>query len=161
MLVRYALSDLPKSIFLAGPVERLPMQGSWRQQALGLLDALGFTGTVLVPQPEHAQGAQSIRHSHRAWAAEAARRASVTALWVPAWAAERHDWAETVDVPGLANCARMVVGTAAGGLLRVAVEKFARRHNVRVHDRLEPLLGEAVALTVDPWDAANTGRCCA
>ena len=38
------------SIFLAGPSPRSSGVPSWRPQALDLLRALGFSGTVLVPE---------------------------------------------------------------------------------------------------------------
>jgi len=53
MNIRFADQPLEigqPSIFLAGPTPRSPDVSSWRPQALGLLEELGFTGTVLVPE---------------------------------------------------------------------------------------------------------------
>ena len=45
-------TEVVKSLFLAGPSPRVPEHPDWRQEAVALLERIGFSGTVFVPVPQ-------------------------------------------------------------------------------------------------------------
>lgn len=86
MQVVYAQSALPTrclaSIFLAGPTPRDARTPSWRPEALALLAARGFAGTVFVPEPE--DGAfRDDYDAQVAWETAALDRADCVLFWIP------------------------------------------------------------------------------
>lgn len=80
-----------KSVFLAGPSPRRPDEPDWRHEALSVLAAQGFDGTVLVPIPakrfypqDTATTAQSWTYDGQvSWECAARAMADVIAFWVP------------------------------------------------------------------------------
>lgn len=70
------------SIFLAGPAPRSAEVQSWRPEALDALRALGFAGTVLVPEPRDWSAKLSYLNQVE-WEYEGLEDCSVVAFWVP------------------------------------------------------------------------------
>ena len=63
MTVVYSREDMPKdetkSMFLAGPVPRKEYELSWKNEALEILDSMGYNGVVYIPEnrnPEQKEG---------------------------------------------------------------------------------------------------------
>jgi len=63
MTVVYSQEDMPKdetkSMFLAGPVPRKEYELSWKNEALEILDSMGYNGVVYIPEnrnPEQKEG---------------------------------------------------------------------------------------------------------
>lgn len=85
MQVVYALESFPtevhKTIFLAGPTPRAEAI-SWRVEALQLLQAMGFDGHVLVPEPRSGDWAENYTDQVE-WEEEGLNRADVILFWVP------------------------------------------------------------------------------
>ncbi|MFO0625219.1 MAG: nucleoside 2-deoxyribosyltransferase domain-containing protein [Polyangiales bacterium] len=86
MQVIYAHTALPTrclaSIFLAGPTPRAAPTPSWRPEALALLRARGFEGTVFVPEPEDGRFRDDY-DAQVAWETAALARADCVLFWVP------------------------------------------------------------------------------
>ncbi len=82
MQVSYARTPLPKSIFLAGPTPRDAETKSWRPEALDILRAEGFDGTVFVP--ENSDGSASFTYDGQVeWELQALHSATVVLFWIP------------------------------------------------------------------------------
>lgn len=86
MQIAYARSKLSKSIFLAGPTPRnvpgQPIIPSWRPEALHELHAMGFDGTVFVP--EDGDGSRKFEYDDQIeWELQALHSATVITFWVP------------------------------------------------------------------------------
>ena len=80
-------SDMPHenwanhSIFLIGPTPRDRAVASWRPEALRILEALGYAGTVLVP--EWSKVSNVAFAEQVAWEYYGTEHATVLAAWVP------------------------------------------------------------------------------
>jgi hypothetical protein len=70
------------SIFLAGPTPRTPEVASWRPEALRIIDQLGFTGSVLVPE-RHDWTTSFDYISQVEWEFACLENATVIAFWIP------------------------------------------------------------------------------
>lgn len=70
-----------KSIFLVGPTPRRSDVPSWRPEAIELLRAMGFDGTVLVP--EHKKQFYSNYEDQVEWEYAGLLQATVIVAWVP------------------------------------------------------------------------------
>jgi 8-oxo-dGTP pyrophosphatase MutT (NUDIX family) len=86
--VVYAQEPLPAtcaaSIFLAGPTPRDASVPSWRPEAIALLRAKGFDGTVFVPEPEGSLFDESFAYEAQVeWESRTLARADVIVFWVP------------------------------------------------------------------------------
>lgn len=70
------------SIFLAGPTPRDTITPSWRPEAIGILNALGFNGVVYVP--EYKERKKDYDYDGQIeWEWKALEGAGVIAFWVP------------------------------------------------------------------------------
>jgi hypothetical protein len=75
-------SRAERVLFLAGPTPRDATVASWRFEALALLRALGFNGTVFVPEDE--RGGMSGEYNEQVeWERRALDRSDVIVFWVP------------------------------------------------------------------------------
>lgn len=86
MDVVYTGEEMPtkitKSIFLAGPTPRIDEVPSWRPDALRLLEDMGFTGTVFVP--EDRGGGVHLDYDHQVdWEDKYLNVADCIVFWVP------------------------------------------------------------------------------
>lgn len=82
MEVAYARTELPTSIFLAGPTPREAHVKSWRPEALEILERLGFQGTVFVP--EDSSGSAKFSYDDQVeWELQALNSATCVLFWVP------------------------------------------------------------------------------
>lgn len=75
-------TKITKSIFLAGPTPRVEEVPSWRPDALRLLEDMGFTGTVFVP--EDRDGGTHLDYDHQIdWEEKHLNVADCIVFWVP------------------------------------------------------------------------------
>lgn len=82
MNISYARSELPRSIFLAGPTPRDAQTPSWRPEAIEYLNELGFKGTVFVP--EDGDGSAKFSYDDQIeWELQALHSATAILFWVP------------------------------------------------------------------------------
>jgi len=73
---------LENSIFLAGPTPRRPEVASWRPGAIEIFRAIGFEGTLLVPEDE--DGIFKGDYDDQIeWEEEGLTRASCILFWIP------------------------------------------------------------------------------
>lgn len=70
------------SIFLGGPTPRKKEITSWRPQAVKLLESLGFSGTVLIPERQY--WAVKFDYTDQVdWEEDSLSKATVILFWVP------------------------------------------------------------------------------
>lgn len=86
MEIIYTGQEMPakitKSIFLAGPTSRTKEVPSWRPDALKLLEDMGFTGTVFLP--ENSNGEVHLEYDDQIeWEEKHLNAADVIVFWVP------------------------------------------------------------------------------
>jgi nucleoside 2-deoxyribosyltransferase len=86
MTIVYTTEEAPesysKSIFLAGPSPREQDQANWREEALTLLDELGFDGVVYVPLPRDGDFPKNY-DGVREWERKNLDRADAIVFWIP------------------------------------------------------------------------------
>jgi hypothetical protein len=87
-----SVGSIEESIFLAGPTRRnSPYELSWRKDAVNILDRLGFTGNVFVPEPrnfddfdfENAFGTKKGLHLIHNWEWDRLQEADKIVFWIP------------------------------------------------------------------------------
>lgn len=86
MQLIYACEPIPDpleraSLFLVGPTPRSPAVPSWRPAALECLESLGFTGTVLIPEPRSERWVME-EFEQVEWERNGLERCGVIAAWV-------------------------------------------------------------------------------
>src|SRR5512133_207273 len=77
-----APEEFAKSIFLAGPSPRDKEQHSWREDALKILDELGYNGVVFVPLPRNGVWPENY-DAQVDWEYNHLNMADIVAFWVP------------------------------------------------------------------------------
>jgi len=162
----YAQEPLPAtcaaSIFLAGPTPRDASVPSWRPEALALLRAKGFTGTVFVPEPEKRLFDESFAYEAQVeWETRALARADVIVFWIPR---------RVVGMPALTtndewgfhkDSGRVVFG-APDDAEKVRYQRWWADHLAVPHARtLDQALDQALAQLgeVTPEDHRAGGEC--
>lgn len=146
----FALTALPKSIFLAGPTPRDVAVPSWRPQALSRLAALGFEGTVYVPESADWLPHKSYDDQVH-WEWEALNLATAVVFWVPRNLATMPAFTTNVEYGLLAHSAKAVLGYPKGTPKMSYLAKLANRFGVPVHHDLDATLQEAVEMTRRPF----------
>ncbi len=86
MQVIYAYEPAPatftKSLFLAGPTPRSSDVPSWRPEAIKLLDSIGYSGVVFVPEPRN--GVYSSSYVQQVeWEQQHLNMSDIVVFWVP------------------------------------------------------------------------------
>jgi len=147
MIPIYAREPLPtkmvKSIFLAGPTPRSPEVESWRRDALGILESLGYDGHVFIPEP--ADGVWASDYDGQIeWEEQALNQADLIVFWLPR-NLETLPGFTTNDEWGVWKASGKVLFGAPEGAAKVRYQQhYAEKHRVPQHDTLRGLLRAAV-----------------
>lgn len=145
MHVAYSRTELPKSIFLAGPTPRHPDVLSWRPQAIELLKELGFTGTVLVP--EDADWSPKFTYDDQVeWEWEALNMATVVVFWIPR-CEQLPAFTTNVEYGMYIQQPKTVVGAPASAEKMKYLQRLAALYGKEVYDDLRTTLAVAIAKT--------------
>ncbi|MFO0648196.1 MAG: nucleoside 2-deoxyribosyltransferase domain-containing protein [Polyangiales bacterium] len=164
MQVVYAQRALPTeclgSIFLAGPTPRDAGTPSWRPEALALLEARGFEGTVFVPEPE--DGVFRGEYDDQvAWETACLARADCVLFWVPRVMGSMPAMTTNDEWGQLKDSGRCVFG-APHGAEKVRYQRWwAEQLGVPVCDTLAGTVDAALASLgpLTPSDARAGGAC--
>ena len=161
---------IPSSIFLAGPTARGVRRTPWRAEALAWLEARGFGGTVVVPEPREGlfddvtsrvfgrapspvPGMRAVSHDILRWETTGIERVTVVLFWMPFAIAAPDDPA---SLPGFTTRAevsreiardptRIVLGMPARALSASHIRFHAHRAGLSIATTLEETLGAAWA----------------
>lgn len=167
MEVIYAQKPFPKtvtrSLFLAGPTPRGTEPG-WREEAIGILQGLGFDGTVFVPEPE--DGEWGDFESQVEWEEEALNRADCILFWIPRDLTGERMW--DFPMPGLTtndewgfwkDSGKVVLGTPPGAEHVRYQQHYAKKYGVPYQTTLKGTIRAALDL-IGPGEIRSDGECC-
>lgn len=142
MKVVYARDVIPPQaggIFLAGPTPRDAAIQSWRPQALALLEQLGYTGTVYVPEAAdwqpHADYTGQIE-----WEWAALDAADKIVFWVPRNLQSMPALTTNVEFGLYVKSGKAVLGYPPEAEKMRYLDALAKRFSVPVFSSLEQML---------------------
>lgn len=150
MKIIHALEPLEKSIFLAGPTPRDEAVASWRPEALALLEKLGFSGSVLVPEardwaPHHHYDDQVF------WEWEGLASATVVVFWVPRQLDVFPAFTTNVEYGLMAHSGKCILGYPPEAAKMSYLDHLAKRYAIPVFSTLHQTLAAAVARCAKPY----------
>lgn len=147
MQVVYSKQEAPKtlakSIFLAGPSPRGPEDPSWREEALEILESLGYDGVTFVPLPEDGQWPK-VYDDQVDWETRCLNMADVVVFWVPRDLERLPAFTTNVEFGLWLESGKAVLGYPEGAAKMRYLDWHARRAGLPVFDTLEATLREAV-----------------
>ena len=150
MEIIYARESLPRSIFLAGPTPRDEQTPSWRPEAINILQNLGFTGTVLVPEDRNNKREFEYDDQvHWEWAA--INQATVVVFWVPRELKKMPAFVTNVEFGLLATSGKVLLGAPDGASKMGYLKALAHRFHIPFYPELVQLLKQAVIKTQYPY----------
>lgn len=145
MKIVYASQTLPKSIFLAGPTPRDEQTPSWRPEALKLLEALKFDGTVIVPENADGGCGRFDYDQNAKWEWDGLNSARVVVFWVPRELHNMPAFTTNVEFGLMAATGKVLLGYPKDAPKMRYLHTLAERYNIPVFNDLPALLGAAVA----------------
>lgn len=148
----FALTPLPKSIFLAGPTPRRAATASWRPEALRILEDLAFDGQVYVPESAD-WGAHGHYDDQLHWEWEALNLCTVAVFWVPRDLETMPAFTTNVEFGLLIQSGKLILGFPEAAPKMTYLAKLAGRHGAPVFHTLEDTLKAALAATRRPFGA--------
>jgi hypothetical protein len=150
MIVKYARTDLPRSIFLAGPTPRAAHVKSWRPDAIGLLRAYGFDGTVFVP--EDSQDSWKFSYDDQVeWELQALHSATVVLFWVPRDFVDMPAMTTNVEFGLFAGRRNVVLGAPESAVRMKYLQSIARLYGLEFHKSLDKTVKAAIELSARPF----------
>lgn len=142
-----------RSIFLAGPTPRSEEVPTWRTEAVAILEELGFSGHVFVPETDDPSQWLNGFEAQEAWEDEGLQRADIIVFWVPRdLTLDAHGKlrmpAFTTNIEFGEHMKRggIVVGTPPKAPNMGAFKKKAERYGIPVFATLRDTLTAAVAM---------------
>ena len=150
----FTLQNLPKSIFLAGPTPRSLDTPSWRPTALQILEKLGFSGSVYIPETS-----DWLPHEHYDdqvhWEWEALNLSTVVVFWVPRDLDTMPAFTTNIEFGLLADTGKLILGYPQTAPKMKYLDKLASRHGTQIFHTLESTLKAAVDATLIPFGSRN------
>jgi hypothetical protein len=143
MQVIYARQAIPATgpwLFLAGPSPRTKDVVSWRPEALEILCGLGYSGVVLVPEPEDGFEASPYDDEQVFWEWRALEQATAIAFWVPRDLRTLPGFTTNVEFGLYCRSGRALLGFPHGSPKTRYLELLARSCSVPVVHDLRALL---------------------
>ena len=98
-----------KSVFLAGPTPRSESIASWRPDAFRMLEAFGFAGDILAPEPF--AGAFDVQVN---WEYRGLEGCNVICFWVPRHLQDLPGFTTNVEFGRYVNSGRILYGRPNG-----------------------------------------------
>jgi hypothetical protein len=151
-------------LFLAGPTPRSTEVESWRPAAITILEAMGFGGTVLVP--EDADGTVHGDYTDQIdWEWDGIDAADVVAFWVPRELTSMPAFTTNVEFGLVARSGRAVFGAPSTAAKVRYLFATAARVGMPTADTLADTMSAAVRLcarrsiVAPPWDPARSVPC--
>lgn len=156
MKVCYSRTQLPKSIFLAGPTPRDPVTKSWRPEAVQILQDLNFDGTVFVP--EESESSWKFSYDDQVeWELQALHSASAIAFWVPRELATMPAFTTNVEFGLFAARRNVVLGFPPDAAKMKYLRAIANMYGLAVCDCLEETLEVAMDIANRPFETSEPG----
>jgi len=154
MNVAYAHTALSKRIFLAGPSSRDASVLSWRPEALDILEDLGFSGTVFVPEDNDKASRLYTYDDQIEWELEALHSATVVVFWVPR-NGDLPGFTTNIEFGMFATRPNVVLGCPPNAEKVKYLKSIANLYGIPVFSTLRNTLKEAISLTRRPFFTGN------
>lgn len=151
MQVKYARTQLPKSIFLAGPTPRSPSVPSWRPDAVMTLELLGFDGTVFVPEDGDGCSTKFNYDDQIEWELQALHSATVIVFWIPRKMDTMPALTTNVEFGLFAARRNIVLGYPKDAFRMKYLRGIATMYGLNVYSTLTQTLSAAVELCNRPF----------
>lgn len=153
MQVKYARTELPKTIFLAGPTPRDEDVLSWRPDALKFLEKHQFKGTVYVP--EDSEQSWSFNYDGQVeWELEALHSSTCIIFWIPR-DAHMPGFTTNVEFGLFARNRNIVMGWPPKAVKMKYLESLSVLYGINNYRTLEETVLSAIALTDRPFPTTD------
>lgn len=150
MHVAYARTELPKSIFLAGPTPRAAHVKSWRPEALAILQSLSFDGTVFVP--EDGDGSWKFSYDDQVeWELQALNSATAIVFWIPREMSDMPALTTNIEFGMFCNRPNIVIGYPPGAERMKYINAIGTMYKRTIYSTLQSTLIEALRITNRPF----------
>lgn len=160
MRVVWALEDPPetieRSLFLAGPTPRGADHASWRPEALGLLEELGFDGVVFVPEPADGGWARDYTDQVE-WEERGLNMADAIVFWVPRELEGMPAFTTNIEWGAWHDSGKVVLGSPPGAPKMRYMQTYAQKQHIPQADTLRGTLAAALDL-IGPGEARRGGE---
>lgn len=147
MIVVYAHEPMPaevtSSIFLAGPTPRSPDISSWRPEAIRVLQDIGYSGTVFVPESRDGQYSEEY-DDQVGWEETAMHRADVILFWVPRDLQSMPAFTTNVEFSRWEDSGKVVYGRPENAPKTRYLDSYACKYGFNPRNSLKDTCLEAV-----------------
>lgn len=149
MIINYSNQEVlkgSKSIFLAGPTPRGENSISWREEAIEILNNLGFDGLVYVP--EYSTWKPKEDYTDQAmWERIALTNADVILFWIPRSIPDMPAFTTNVEFGYWLNSNKVIYGRPNGAPKTKYLDwLYELDYNKKPFDNIEDLLKESIEL---------------
>lgn len=152
MKVVYANEDFPreteKMIFLAGPTPREKGVVSWRNEALKILEELGYDGHVFVPEPRGGKW-QSDYYGQIEWEKKGLAMADCIIFWIPRDIEILPGFTTNVEYGMNANSGKIVLGAPIDAPKMRYLRALGKDYSVPQADTLKDTIKKAMEMVGD------------
>ncbi len=148
MQVVYALEPVPenvtRSIFLAGPTPRSDDGKPWRQDALKLLEDIGFEdGTVFIPEPRDGSWHREYDRQVQ-WEEDCLNVADVILFWVPRNLDTMPAFTTNIEWGAWAASGKLVLGYPEGTEKMTYMQNYCDKWNIESSSTLSETIHSAI-----------------
>jgi ADP-ribose pyrophosphatase YjhB (NUDIX family) len=161
MEIIYAKEPFPtavkRTLFLAGPTPRSAEVASWRPEALRLLAARGFDGTVFIPE-DRGGGVRGDYLDQIDWELEGLQRADCVLFWVPRELETMPAFTTNVEYGLWARSGKVVLGAPPGAPKLRYLRALSTRAAIPQHEQLDATVDAALAF-LGEGAARQGGEC--
>lgn len=151
MQIVYAQEPFPDSferaIFLAGPTPRSADVASWRPEALGILAAFGYDGTVFVPEPRNGAFGEEYDYIEQIeWEERGLQLADCILFWIPRNLDTLPGFTTNVEFGLWVRSGKVVLGAPENAPKTTYLRVYARKYEVPQSTSLEETIAHALRL---------------
>lgn len=140
MTICYANQHLPEqftsSIFLAGCTPREGDSLSWREEALDMLQTLGYKGCVFVPVPPSGTDFPKNYKKQIEWETQALEQSDIILFWIPRNLKDMHGLTTNVEFGSHMNTGKVVLGYPKNAERMRYLKWWADKYNIPTFNKL-------------------------
>ena len=153
MHLSFARTELPRSIFLAGPTPRDAGVQSWRPAAIEELRKQGFDGTVFIP--EDADWSTKFSYDDQVeWELQALHSATCVLFWVPRELVQMPALTTNVEFGLFASRRNVVLGYPHEAVKMRYLHAIANLYALPIRVTLEDAVRTAISIARRPFMTA-------